>query len=453
MQNRVYVLATDKTPLMPCHPARARELMRKGKAAVFRRYPFTIILKQETTGEVQPLAVKIDPGSKTTGFAVVAAFPKGNRLIWAAELSHRGLSIKASLESRRSIRRGRRARKTRYRKPRFSNRKRPAGWLAPSIESRVLNVQTWVSRISRLAPVSSLSVEVVKFDTQLMDNAEISGVQYQQGTLQGYEVREYLLEKWGRKCAYCGKKDLPLQIEHLIPKSRGGTNRIQNLALACEGCNQKKGTQTAAEFGHPQLMGKAKVTLRDAAAVNSTRKELAKRLRLTGLRGCPTTVETGSGGLTKFNRTLQGYPKAHFIDAACVGESGASVFLSCQLRPLLIAATGHGNRQMCGTNKYGFPTRHRPRAKSFMGFQTGDMVKANVPTGKYAGRHTGRIAIRHAPNFNLKPVKGRFAGAMIAVHPKTLITVHRNDGYAYSIAAYKRLFPSLKEGASALGLS
>ena len=397
--------------------------MRKGKAAVFRQYPFTIILKQETTAGIQPLALKIDPGSKTTGIAVVATFPRGNRLIWAAELSHRGLSIKDSLESRRAIRRNRRARKTRYRKPRFLNRTRPTGWLAPSIESRIFNTQTWVSRISRFTPVTSLSVEVVKFDTQLMENPEISGVEYQQGTLQGYEVREYLLEKWGRKCAYCGKKDVPLQIEHIIPKSRQGTNRVQNLTIACQKCNQKKGARTADEFGYPKLMGKAKATLRDAAAVNTTRKELAKRLRLTGL-----PVETGSGGLTKFNRTQQGYPKAHFIDAACVGQSGASVFLSDKHTPLLITATGHGSRQMCRTDKYGFPNRHRPRAKSYLGYQTGDIVKATVPTGKYAGSHTGRLAIRHRPCF----VVVTRTGKRVDTHPKHLIRTHRQDGYTYS---------------------
>ena len=397
--------------------------MRKGKAAVFRQYPFTIILKQETTAGIQPLALKIDPGSKTTGIAVVATFPRGNRLIWAAELSHRGLSIKDSLESRRAIRRNRRARKTRYRKPRFLNRTRPTGWLAPSIESRIFNTQTWVSRISRFTPVTSLSVEVVKFDTQLMENPEISGVEYQQGTLQGYEVREYLLEKWGRKCAYCGKKDVPLQIEHIIPKSRQGTNRVQNLTIACQKCNQKKGARTAQEFGYLLLMGKAKATLRDAAAVNTTRKELAERLRLTGL-----PVETGSGGLTKFNRTKQGYSKAHFVDAACVGQSGASVFLSDKLKPLLITATGHGNRQMCRTDKYGFPNRHRPRAKSYMGFQTGDIVKANVLRGKYAGSHTGRLAIRHRPCFVLVTCTGK----RVDTHPKHLIRTYRQDGYAYS---------------------
>jgi 5-methylcytosine-specific restriction endonuclease McrA len=84
-------------------------------------------------------------------------------------------------------------------------------------------------------------MELVKFDTQLMENPDISGIEYQQGELAGYEVREYLLEKWGRKCAYCSETDLPLQIEHIIPRSRGGSDRVSNLTLACEGCNRLKG--------------------------------------------------------------------------------------------------------------------------------------------------------------------------------------------------------------------
>ena len=168
-------------------------------------------------------------------------------------------------------------------------------------------------------------------------------------------------------------------------------------------------------------MGKAKATLRDAAAVNTTRKELAERLRLTGL-----PVETGSGGLTKFNRTKQGYSKAHFVDAACVGQSGASVFLSDKHTPLLITATGHGSRQMCRTDKYGFPNRHKLRQRSFLGFTTGDIVQASVPGGKYKGTHYGRIAIRFRPSFRL--------GA-IDVHPKYLTRLHRADGYDYRATA------------------
>ena len=106
---------------------------------------------------------------------------------------------------------------------------------------------TWVTRLRRLAPVGAISVERVRFDTQLLQDAEIVGVAYQQGELAGYDVREYLLEKWGRRCAYCGDAGIPLQIEHLTPKVRGGSDRVSNLTLACGPCNQRKGSQTAAE--------------------------------------------------------------------------------------------------------------------------------------------------------------------------------------------------------------
>jgi 5-methylcytosine-specific restriction endonuclease McrA len=83
---------------------------------------------------------------------------------------------------------------------------------------------------------------------QQTENPEISGAEYQQGQLQGYEVREYLLEKWGRKCAYCGAEYTPLQVEHIQPKARGGSNRISNLTLACQPCNQRKGAMPVEQF-------------------------------------------------------------------------------------------------------------------------------------------------------------------------------------------------------------
>jgi 5-methylcytosine-specific restriction endonuclease McrA len=120
------------------------------------------------------------------------------------------------------------------------NRRRPDGWLPPSLESRLANVVTWVRRLCRLAPVTAISQELVKFDTQALVNPEIAGVEYQQGTLAGYELREYLLEKWGRRCAYCKATGVPLQVEHIVPKVRDGSNRASNLTLACRNCNQKK---------------------------------------------------------------------------------------------------------------------------------------------------------------------------------------------------------------------
>ena len=303
---RVFVLDCNKQPLMPCHPARARELLDKGKAAVYRQYPLTIILKERDSGDVQAIAFKVDPGSKTTGMALVADFKRGKRLIWAAELAHRGQQIKDALESRRSLRRGRRARHTRYRPARFECRRRAAGWLPPSLMSRVDNIVTWANRLGRFSPLASVSLELVKFDMQAIQNPEISGVEYQQGELMGYEVREYLLEKWGRKCAYCGVKNVPFEVEHINPKARGGSNRVSNLTLACRKCNEAKGNQTAAEFGHPDIQAKAKAPLKDAAAVNASRRKLYGVFAQAGI-----PLEIGTGGRTKFNRVKQSSPKAH----------------------------------------------------------------------------------------------------------------------------------------------
>src|SRR5262249_28351492 len=153
---------------------------------------------------------------------------------WVAELTHRSQQVKVRLDQRRRCRHSRRERKTRYRPPRFANRRRPDGWLPPSLESRLTNVLTWVARLRRYAPVGAISQELVRFDTHLLQQPEISGVAYQQGELAGYEVREYLLEKWQRQCAYCGATGVPLQIEHIVPSSRGGTDRVSNLTLACK---------------------------------------------------------------------------------------------------------------------------------------------------------------------------------------------------------------------------
>src|SRR5215813_2346667 len=192
---RVAVLDTTKKPLAPTTPRRARLLLKKGKAAVFRRYPFTIILKREIENPTTPdLKTKIEPGSKTTGVAIVNQ--QTGEVVFAAEIEHRGQAIKASLDARRSLRRGRRQRKTRYRMPRFDNRTRPEGWLPPSLESRVENVHTWARRLGRAYPLKSVAYELVRFDTQLMQNPTIEGVEYQQGELEGFELREYVLITW-----------------------------------------------------------------------------------------------------------------------------------------------------------------------------------------------------------------------------------------------------------------
>ena len=427
--NRVFVLDAKLQPLMPCHPARARQLLDRGQARVYRRVPFTIVLEERVGGDTQPIELRLDPGSRTTGLALVASFARGDRVVWAGELTHRGLQVRADLDRRRALRRGRRGRKTRYRAPRFLNRTRPQGWLPPSLESRVGNCLTWAERLKQRAPLTGIQVETARFDTQALVNPEITGVEYQQGTLAGYEVREYLLEKWGRTCAYCGAKDLPLQVEHIHPRALGGSNRISNLALACEPCNTRKGTQAAQQFLADQperlrrVLAQAQAPLRDAAAVNATRYAIGR-----ALQGLDLTVRFSSGGRTKFNRTTQGYPKAHWIDAACVGEAGLKVHLHPSQAVLKIEAKGRGIRQVVKSDAHGFPRSAAKRVKRVAGFQTGDLAQLVQPRGKYAGTHAGRIAgIRADGRFDLTLPQGK-----VTAPASRFTLLQRSDGYAYA---------------------
>ncbi len=424
----VFVLDTNKTPLAPCHEAKARKLLNAGKAAIFRIHPFTIILKVAIENPTVPdLRIKLDPGSKTTGIAVVD--DRSGKVIFAAELSHRGQAIRESLDDRRAVRRGRRHRHTRYRKARWRNRRREKGWLAPSLLSRIANVLTWVARLSRMSRITTISLELVKFDTQLMENPDISGIEYQQWALAGYEIREYLLEKWGRKCTYCGKEQVPLQIEHLVPRAKGGSSRISNLCLACQKCNLRKGTSDIKDFlkKKPELaksiLAQAKAPLRDAAAVNATRWELFRRLQDFGL-----PIECGSGGLTKFNRTNRKLAKTHWLDAACVGESTPACIKACGVVPLGITAYGHGRRQMCLMNTYGFP-RTSAKKKGTHGFRTGDIVKAIVPSHlKHAGIHIGRMSAKASGSFTI----AMGSATVTDIGSRYCQKLQQADGYGYS---------------------
>ncbi|HEY6409181.1 MAG TPA: RNA-guided endonuclease IscB, partial [Ktedonobacteraceae bacterium] len=405
--SNVFVVDANKHPLNPVHQGYARILLKQGKAAVLHRFPFVLILHTEVkTPQLEPLRVKLDPGSKTTGLALV--HDATGEVIFAAEITHRGADIKNALDDRRRVRRGRRSRDTRYRKPRYLNRRRPKGWLPPSLESRVSNVVTWVKRLMRLCPIAAISQELVRFDMQAMDNPEIAGKEYQQGTLAGYEAREYLLEKWGRACTYCGAANIPLQIEHIQCRAKGGTDRISNLCLACEPCNLEKGTLDIQIFlaKKPDLLKRilatAKAPLKDAAAVNATRWKLYERLQALGL-----PIECGTGGRTKFNRVTRGLEKTHWHDAACVGASTPETLQIQGIMPLHIKAYGHGCRQMCLMDKFGFP-RTKPKAKHFThGFRTGDIIHARIPAHlNNPGVHVGRMAAKANGSFTITTKKG-----------------------------------------------
>ncbi|MHB8140147.1 MAG: RNA-guided endonuclease IscB [Vulcanimicrobiaceae bacterium] len=425
--NRVFVLDTEKRPLMPCTQQRAYELLRTARAAIYRHIPFTIILKAAMPRAVaQPLELRADPGSKTTGLALVAAFTRGDTVVFAVNLQHRSARIRKAIQQRAAYRRRRRNANLRHRPARFNNRTRPVGWLPPSLQSRVDNILSWTRHLQRFTPLSSIAVELVRFDMQAMQRPGIAGIEYQQGTLAGYEVREYLLEKWQRTCAYCDAKDTPLEIEHVVPKSRGGSNCVSNLTLACKPCNDAKDNMPVEQFlaRDPVRLAKIKkqlkAPLRDAAAVNATRYAIGNALKAFGL---PTAF--WSGGRTKMNRIAQGYAKDHWIDAACVGDNGSHVRIPATLQPLRIKATGRGTRQVRRTNAYGFPRGSAKTAKRRHAFSTGDLVRARISKGKAPGLHVGRIQSTGAKRFDVKTLRG-----VIGTTHRNLTLLQRDFGYA-----------------------
>ena len=286
----------------------------------------------------------------------------------------------------------------------------------------------WVAKLVKLAPVTGIVEELVKFDTQKLQNPEISGIEYQQGTLFEYEAREYLLEKFGRKCVYCGAENVPLNIDHVVPKARGGSNRISNLVLSCVNCNQKKDSQPVDVFlnNRPEVLDRIKrrlkTSLAHAATVNATRWSLFNALKAFGL-----PVETGSGALTKLNRHTFGVPKEHWLDALCAGRVNG-VHYPEGMGILQVRCTGRGNYQRTRVDKYGFPRGYLTRQKRVHGFATGDMVEVVVPSGKKAGTYRGRVAVRKSGYFNIQTPEGVIQG--IGWRHCRLLSF--NDGYGYA---------------------
>jgi 5-methylcytosine-specific restriction endonuclease McrA len=427
----VFVLDRDGTPLQPTRPAMARKLLASGRAVIHRHTPLVIRLKDRQAEDCQVPGVEtgIDPGSKHTGLAVFHHNGDGARTgLFALQIDHRGGRIRDKMAARAGYRRRRRSANLRYRAPRFSNRTRPRGWLAPSLRHRVDTTLSWVDRLARWAPLRAVHVERVAFDTHALSAGRpLEGVEYQQGTLAGYEVRQYLLEKWGRACAYCGTSGVPLNIDHIHPRSQGGSDRISNLAVACTACNQAKNNTPVQEFlaARPKVLARVqaqtKAPLRDAAAVNATRWALWRALTATAL-----PVHTGSGGRTKWNRSRTGAGKSHTLDALHVGELDQVAAWPATV--LVAGATGRGTYARTTPDRHGFPRLTRPRTKQVHGFTTGDLVRAHVPAGKKAGVHTGRVLVRSSGNFDITTTHGRITG----INHRHIRQLQRADGYAYT---------------------
>ncbi len=346
----VYVLNMRGHPLMPTTPAKAKILLKQGKAKVVKRKPFTIQLNYATGETKQPIVLGIDTGSSGIGFSATS----GKKELISGEVTVRD-DISEKLAERKLYRRGRRNRHHWYREPRFDNRGKE-GWLAPSLQHKMRTHITLIEKVRKILPVSSIVIEVASFDTQKIQNLETSGIEYQQGELQGYEVREYLLEKFGRTCAYCGKTGIPLEVEHIVPKSKGGSDRVSNLTISCHKCNQKKGSKTAEQFGHPEIQERAKQSLKSAAFMNSVRWKIVNSLN----------CDHSYGYITKHNRIKLGLEKYHVNDAFVIsGGNGQE-----RSKPYVVRQNRRNNRAL-QLNRNGFkPSIRRKR----YGFQPNDIV-------------------------------------------------------------------------------
>lgn len=439
----VPVLNLDKSPLGTCHPARARELMRKGKARPVHTMPFVIQLTYQIVDPVmQPFRLCIDPGSKETGLAIVRekevpadeqpadAEARGPKriLVGGFVLEHRGMQIRLALEGRKSHRKHRRG-SLRYREERHDNRPKPKGWLPPSLQHRVDGITHWFVKLMRWYPITSVGLELVNFDVQRMENSLIRGVEYQHGTLHGYTIREWVTEHWGHACVYCGNSECSLTMDHVRPRGRGGSSRPTDLVPACKSCNERKGVRSIEDFlkKKPELLAKILAGLkkpqRDAAAVNATKNTLLRALVEKGL-----PVETSDGARTAWNRRRFEVPKTHVVDAAVVGNVHS---LARWNQPTLrIKSVGRGTYQRMNPDEFGFPVSHKMTSKRVFGFATGDYVEAIVPCGKFKGRHVGRIAVRSDGRFGMKT---RARPKQFDVNYRYCRLLQRADGYSYTL--------------------
>ena len=419
----VFVIDKSKKPLDMISNAEARILLKNKLAIVDKVHPFTIRLKDNSYGSKdRTYIVKLDPGSRTTGIAIT---DDKDAVVMLAELEHRGYIIKKSLGSRRAIRRHRRQRKTRYREARFLNRIKPEGWLAPSVRSRADNVINFIQKYKKFININKVMIERVSFDTaQMSSETELHGVDYQQGSLYQKKLRDFIFFRSNGKCSYCSKQ--AQEIDHIVPRSKGGTNSVNNLTATCRACNEKKSNLSLKEFG--KLVGKnfskiePKKLPKDAAIVQSARNYMVKEIT----KLIPDTT-THDAWLTKYNRDELGLPKEHYYDALSVGEISPK-FNFFTDKVLQISAKGRGSRQMCSMDRFGFPRTSAKASKLVKGFQTGDIVKAVVPSGLKQGEYLGRVVVRSNGSFSIKTSCCLIQG----IGYKYCSLVQRNDGYSYN---------------------
>ena len=310
----IYVLNQNGQPLMPTkNHAKVRILLKSKKAKVIRRCPFTIQLMYSSTNYTQSINLGVDAGSKHIGISATTK----NKVLFESDVELRN-DIVNLLSTRRQNRRTRRNRKTRYRKPRFDNRKRKDGWLAPSVQNKVDTHLTVIRKVHEILPVSKIIVEVASFDIQKIKNPTIGGTEYQQGSqLDFWNVREYVLFRDNHTCQCCkGKsKDKILNVHHIESRKTGG-DAPNNLITLCETCH------TGYHKGTVNLPKRIKrgMSFKDASFMGIMRWAFYNKLK-----EIYPNVSLTYGYITKNTRIENKLPKDHYIDARCISGNTKAV--------------------------------------------------------------------------------------------------------------------------------
>jgi N6-L-threonylcarbamoyladenine synthase len=374
----VFVINKNNQPLMPCSARKAKTLLKQHCAKIVKRTPFTIKLLHGSSGYKQTVTLGVDAGSKEVGFSATTA----TKVLFENKLILRTDLVKL-LATRREFRRNRRARKTRYRQPRFLNRNKPAGWLAPSIENKINAHLKSTDLIHNILPISQTIVEVASFDIQKINNPGIQGKEYQQGNqLDFWNVREYVFFRDKHKCkGKTGCTNKILNVHHIETRKTGG-NSPGNLITLCEDCHNDY------HKGKLKLSLKRSTAFRDAAFMGITRWAFYNKLKLQY-----PNVSLTFGYLTKNTRITNNLPKEHNIDARCISGNplaipSLNIYLSKRVRTQ--------NRQLhkATINKGG--TRKKNKSPKYVkGFQLFDKVRyQNQECFIFGRRVTGKFDIR-----------------------------------------------------------
>lgn len=358
---------------------KVRKLLRDGRACVVRHKPFTIQLRYETTEYTQPVTLGVNAGTGHVGLSATTE----SRELFAAQVTLRR-DIQGLLSARREARRTRRGRKTRYRAPRFDNRRRSSGWLAPSVEQSVRSHLALIRKVHSLLPVTETVIEVAQFDTQKLKNPSISGMEYQQGEQFGFwNIREYVLWRDGHECQNChGKsKDPILNVHHIESRLTGGDSP-DNLVTLCETCHKLY------HQGRIELHFRRGKSLRDAAQMSIMRWAVYNRAKAEF-----GNVKLTYGYITKNTRIRSGLEKSDAVDARCISghplaEPSDTLWLMRQHR--------RHNRQLHKAKTLKGGIRRRNQAPYLVkGFRLFDKVRFNgIDCFIFGRRSSGSFDIR-----------------------------------------------------------